>query len=134
MKKTQDLEKRESAYKPGSVEDNYSSTNCVTAGLKRPTRIQCEQHYEIPIWPYSEWGLQSRKLLPAARCALTAPFHPYLSKTKVKSRRYIFCCTGREFSLPRCYLAPCSLEPGLSSPHATVYKWQTAPNKRQLPG
>ena len=31
----------------------------------------------IPIWSCSEWGLPSPPLLPAARCALTAPFHPY---------------------------------------------------------
>jgi len=38
------LRNKESAYKPGSVEDNYSSAARVTAGVKRPTRIQCEQH------------------------------------------------------------------------------------------
>jgi len=31
-----------------------------------------------PIWPCSGWSLPCRGLLPAARCALTAPFHPYL--------------------------------------------------------
>ena len=31
----------------------------------------------IPIWSCSGWGLPSPRLLPAARCALTAPFHPY---------------------------------------------------------
>ncbi len=30
-----------------------------------------------PIWSCSEWGLPCRKRLPVARCALTAPFHPY---------------------------------------------------------
>jgi len=30
-----------------------------------------------PIRSCSKWGLPSRKLLPVARCALTAPFHPY---------------------------------------------------------
>jgi len=34
--------------------------------------------YRIPIWSCSGWGLPSPRLLPAARCALTAPFHPYL--------------------------------------------------------
>jgi len=33
----------------------------------------------IPIWSCSERGLPSPRLLPAARCALTAPFHPYLN-------------------------------------------------------
>jgi len=31
-----------------------------------------------PIWPCSGWSLPCHGLLPAARCALTAPFHPYL--------------------------------------------------------
>jgi len=30
-----------------------------------------------PIWSCSGWSLPCRILLPAARCALTAPFHPY---------------------------------------------------------
>ena len=36
----------------------------------------------IPIWSCSEWGLPSPRLLPAARCALTAPFHPYPTTRK----------------------------------------------------
>ena len=45
-------------------------------------------------------GLPSHELLPAVRCALTAPFHPYPSPIKIGSGRYIFCCTRREFSPP----------------------------------
>ncbi len=70
----------------------------------------------IPIWSCSEWGLPSPRLLPAARCALTAPFHPY--RTTEVVRRYTFCCTFRRLAPPRCYLAPCPVEPGLSSPPA----------------
>ena len=122
MKKTQDLEKRESAYKPGSVEDNYSSTNCVTAGLKRPTRIQCEQHYEIPIWPYSEWGLQSRKLLPFARCALTAPFHPYLSLTKLNQGGIFSVALAVSSHSPGITWHPALWSPDFPPLMATVYK------------
>ena len=32
-----------------------------------------------PIWSCSGWSLPCRILLPATRCALTAPFHPYRS-------------------------------------------------------
>ena len=67
----------ESAGKPGSVVDNHSSGTCVATGLKQPTRIQCEQHRWIPIWPCSKWGLPCHGVLPPMRCALTAPFHPY---------------------------------------------------------
>jgi hypothetical protein len=31
-----------------------------------------------PIWSCSGWSLPCHELLPVARCALTAPFHPYL--------------------------------------------------------
>ncbi len=34
---------------------------------------------------------------------------------KEKLRRYLFCCTFRRLTPPRCYLAPCPVEPGLSS-------------------
>ena len=55
-----------------------------------------------------------RGLLPATRCALTAPFHPYRRPRAL--RRYTFCCTFRRLAPPRRYLAPCPAEPGLSSP------------------
>jgi hypothetical protein len=35
---------------------------------RRPARF--------PIWSCSRWGLPCRRVLPPARCALTAPFHP----------------------------------------------------------
>jgi hypothetical protein len=56
-------------------------------------------------------GFTLPRLLPGARCALTAPFHPYPDE----SGRYIFCGTFRRLTPPRCYLAPCPMEPGLSS-------------------
>jgi len=33
-----------------------------------------------PIWSCSRWGLHMQFLSPGIRCALTAPFHPYLKK------------------------------------------------------
>ncbi len=62
-------------------------------------------------------GFTLPPLLPAARCALTAPFHPYLCARCEHQghRRSVFCGTFRRLSPPRCYLAPCPLEPGLSS-------------------
>ena len=68
----------ESVDKPGSVVDDHSSATNVTVRLKRPTRIRRGPRHWIPIWSCSERGLPSPRLLPAARCALTAPFHPYL--------------------------------------------------------
>src|SRR5690606_6422660 len=69
--------KRESADKPGSVEDSHSSRANVTIGFKQPTRTQRGPRHGVPIWSCSEWGLPCHALLPGARCALTAPFHPY---------------------------------------------------------
>jgi len=66
------------ADKPGSVVGNHSSGITVTSILKRPTRRHRGPRSGLPIWSCSRWGLPCRKLLPVARCALTAPFHPYL--------------------------------------------------------
>ena len=79
-------EKNESAGKPGSVVDNHSSAIRVTTYLKRPTResvwathaAQSEDWAaRSPIWSCSGRGLPCHRVLPPARCALTAPFHPY---------------------------------------------------------
>ena len=106
---------KEPADKPGSVVGNHSSGTIVTNDLKRPTRRHRGPRYCLPIWSCFEWGLPSRSVLPPARCALTAPFHPYL-----QCRRYIFCCTFRRLTPPRYYLAPCPAKPGLSSPRRTT--------------
>ena len=106
----------ESACKPGSVECSHSSGTAVAGSLKQPTRIRCGPHQRIPIWSCSGWSLPCRRLLPAARCALTAPFHPYRRQREPALRRSTLCCTGRRLAPPRRYLAPCPAEPGLSSP------------------
>ena len=53
--------------------------------------------------------------LPGTRCALTAPFHPYPGSPLDNPGRYVFCGTFRRLTPPRRYLAPCPVEPGLSS-------------------
>jgi hypothetical protein len=70
----------------------------------------------FPIWSCSEWGLPCREPLPAARCALTAPFHPCRRCPEAALGRYVFCGTFRRLAPPRRYLALCPVEPGLSSP------------------
>jgi len=69
--------KEEPADKPGSVADNHSSGTTVTGSLKQPTRKHRGPRHCFPIWSCSRWGLPCRSVLPPARCALTAPFHPY---------------------------------------------------------
>src|SRR5690554_1105318 len=108
----------ESADKPGSVVDSHSSRTRVTARLERPTREPCGPHVRgypqcSPIWSCSRRGLpchfryRKRGALLPHLFTLTAVRRP---------RRYIFCGTFRRLAPPRRYLAPCPMEPGLSSP------------------
>ena len=63
-------------------------------------------------------GVCRAGLLPGSRCALTAPFHPCL--TSEEPSAVSFCCTFRRLAPPRRYLAPCPVEPGLSSACASA--------------
>lgn len=69
--------KTESADKPGSVVNNHSSRLYVAIKLKQATRVQCEQHLMNSYLPLLQAGFALPLMLPSARCALTAPFHPY---------------------------------------------------------
>ena len=77
----EEVNKQESACKPGSVENSHSS-GCTSPHTSSnlpgnrcgPHRSQSECS---PIWSCSGWGLPCRRMLPPTRCALTAPFHPY---------------------------------------------------------
>jgi len=119
--------KCESADKPGSVVDSHSSRMHVAMHLKRPTRIRHGQRHRIPIWPCSERGLPSRSCCQHARCALTAPFHPY----RRERRRFAFCCTFRGLAPPRRYLALCPMEPGLSSTRSKPRSGCLADSRRE---
>ena len=57
---------------------SHSSRPAIAHWLKQPTRPQRGPRQWGPIWSCSGWSLPCRELLPVARCALTAPFHPYL--------------------------------------------------------
>jgi len=110
-------EKWESADKPGSVVEQsfiwdarHRAPRATYPGTVRTT----------PVFPYLvllRMGFTLPCLLPAMRCALTAPFHPY----PAEAGRYIFCGTFRRLSPPRRYLASCPAEPGLSSPTRYAY-------------
>jgi hypothetical protein len=82
-------EKWELTCKPGSVEDRHSSGRSVTESLLQPTRVRCGQHHSTPIWPCSGRGLPCHAPLPAVRCALTAPFHPYRKKGLFRRRPFL---------------------------------------------
>ena len=77
----------------------------------------------FPIWSCSRRGLPCRRVLPPARCALTAPFHPYHPLAGV--RRFAFCCTFRGLASPRRYLAPCPRSPDFPPRLRAAIVWPT---------
>ncbi len=104
----------EPADKPGSVVDSHSSGRRVAAALKQPTRRHRGPRHRLPIWPCSRWGLPCRSVAGlAVRSYRTVSPLPRASCDAV--RRSALCCTFRRLAPPRRYLAPCPVEPGLSS-------------------
>jgi hypothetical protein len=73
----------EPADKPGSVVDSHSSRRHVTMTFKQPTRFQRGPRLMESYLVLLQVGFTMPRLLPAARCALTAPFHPYQPKLAV---------------------------------------------------
>lgn len=80
---------------------SHSSRRAIADALKLPTRRRnggTVLHLEdarLPTWNCSGWRLPCRRTSPQPRCALTAPFHPYL----------IPACAGPSAV---CSLLPCS--------------------------
>ena len=95
--------------------DSHSSRPGVTARLQQPTREQRGPRYRSPMRSCSRWGLPCHAALAphAVRSYRTLSPLPRTSEDAV--RRSALCCTGRQLALPRRYLAPCPMEPGLSS-------------------
>ena len=95
--------------------DSHSSRPDVAVWLQQPTREQRGPRYRSPIWSCSEWGLPCHATLTprAVRSYRTLSPLPRTSEDAV--RRSALCCTGRQLTLPRGYLALCPVEPGLSS-------------------
>src|SRR5688572_1082804 len=61
------------------VDDNHSSSPAITGGIKRPTRkLQTGRPRTLPYLALLRAGFCLPPMLPPARCALTAPFHPCL--------------------------------------------------------
>ncbi len=120
-------EKWESAGKPGSVVGNHSSGMHVTVHLEQPTRkharaARCSRKAAcFPIWPCSRWGLPCRRRYRRRGALLPHPFTLAVVRKRTLGR-FAFCCTFRGLAPPRYYLAPCPVEPGLSS----AFRWKTA--------
>ena len=91
------------------------------SSLKQPTRKRRGPRHGFPIWSCSGWGLPCRSCYHVRGALL--PHHFTLTS---RNWRYILCCTGRGFSPPRRYLAPCPVEPGLSSSSTSLARAKPA--------
>ena len=81
----------------------------------------------FPIWSCSGWGLPCHNCYQLRGALL--PHHFTLTGPEGLGR-YLFCGTFRRISPPRRYLAPCPVEPGLSSPAcAAAIIWSTLASK-----
>ena len=90
-----------SSDQPGRSVRNTPAPAC--AGTRRPYSVLLRVGFAV------------RPLLPAARCALTAPFHPYLINQAVCSLWH-FPWTSQQATRPAGVTRhPCFVEPGLSS-------------------
>ena len=114
----------ESADKPGSVEDNHPSGTHVTVRLKRPTRkpLRAAGAGSVAgVFPYLVllqvgFAVPPNVATGAVRSYRTLSPLPATTRLHVpRHRRFAFCCTVRGLAPPRHYLAPCPVEPGLSS-------------------
>ena len=113
-------------------EDDHSSSPGIADGIQQPTRKpQAGRPGTLPYLVLLRVGFCVPRLLPAARCALTAPFHPCHAGARGArdSRRYVFCSTFRRVAPPGNYPAHCPVEFGLSSPAGA----SSCPRTRRLP-
>ena len=134
---------KESASKPGSVIEPFGSVATIPLGLASPRASSSlpgrragrasSVATHLPYLAVLRAGFTVPLLLPATRCALTAPFHPCQSREEL--RRFAFCCTFRRLAPPRRYLALCPVEPGLSSPmHLANLVRMAKKSLERLPG
>ena len=100
--------------------DSHSSRRFVTKSLMQPTRTLCESHNQVPIWSCSRRGLPYH-LCCHKRGALLPHRFTLTCFGQSQYKRSILCCTFRRLTPPRDYLAPYSMEPGLSSPNVYGY-------------
>jgi hypothetical protein len=127
----------ESADKPGSVEDNHPSGTHVTVRLERPTRkplraagtdpkaralpylVLLQVGFAVPPNVATGAVRSYRTLSPLPASHITWCLGPAFARPApprcTRHRRFAFCCTVRGLAPPRHYLAPCPMEPGLSS-------------------
>lgn len=101
--------------KPGSVVDSHSSRPAIAHWLKQPTRVQYGPYLMNPYLALLRVEFTVPRTVTSRAVRSYRTLSPLPDPTCVGHRRFALCCTGRGFP-PRRYLAPCPMEPGLSSP------------------
>ena len=102
--------------KPGSVVDSHSSRPAIAHWLKQPTRVQYGPYLMNPYLALLRVEFTVPRTVTRRAVRSYRTLSPLPDPTYVGHRRFALCCTGRGLAPPRRYLAPCPMEPGLSSP------------------
>lgn len=106
----------ELTVKPGSVVDSHSSRPAIAHWLKQPTRVQYGPYHVNPYLALLRVEFTMPRTVASRAVRSYRTLSPLPDPTCVGHRRFALCCTCRKLALPRRYLAPCPMEPGLSSP------------------
>lgn len=102
--------------KPGSVVDSHSSRPALAYWLKQPTRVQYGPYHVNPYLALLRVEFTVPRTVTSRAVRSYRTLSPLPDPACTGHRRFTLCCTGRRLSSPRRYLAPCPMEPGLSSP------------------
>ena len=102
--------------KPGSVVDSHSSRPAIAHWLKQPTRVQYGPYLVNPYLALLRVEFTVPRTVASRAVRSYRTLSPLPDPVYTGHRRFALCCTGRGLAPPRRYLAPCPVEPGLSSP------------------
>ncbi len=119
--------------KPGSVVDSHSSRPAIAHWLKQPTRVQYGPYLVNPYLALLRVEFTVPRTVASRAVRSYRTLSPLPDPICIGHRRFALCCTGRGLASPRRYLAPCPMEPGLSSPLSVSPQRRTA-TKRRLSG
>lgn len=100
--------------KPGSVVDSHSSRPAIAHWLKQPTRVQYGPYLMNPYLALLRVEFTVPRTVTSRAVRSYRTLSPLPDPACADHRQFALCCTGRGFP-PRRYLAPCPMEPGLSS-------------------
>ncbi len=110
----------------------HSSRPAIAHWLKQPTRVQYGPSFMNPYLALLQGGVYRAADCYQPRGALYAPFHPYLIPLARAIGGLLSVALVVGCDTPRRYLAPCPMEPGLSSPPPVSPRRTTT--KRRLSG